>query len=188
MPTEAQVIAAARCWVEQVVLKHNFCPFAHKPVRNNALRYVVSQAGDTDRLVQDLIDELLLLRDADHGRTATTLLVTPDCLREFDAYNRFLDLVDVLIAQFNLQGVIQVASFHPDYQFADLDPDDVRNYTNRTPFPMFHLILEADIERARADYPDVGRIPEDNMRLLQRLGLEAARRQLAACRDAPGEA
>lgn len=181
MVSDGQAIAAARCWVEQVVIKHNFCPFAHKPARNNSIRYAASQAQDTDGLVDDLINELILLRDADHTKTETTVLVVANCLQNFDDYNPFLDLVDVLIEQFNLQGIIQVASFHPDYQFADLDKEDVCNYTNRTPYPMFHLILEDSIERARDTYPDVEMIPQNNMRLLQQLGLDEAKKQLAAC-------
>ena len=181
MVSEEQAVAAARCWVEQVVIKHNLCPFAHKPSRNNRIRYVASLAQDADALVEDLINELTLLRDADHGKIETTVLVAPNCLASFDDYNQFLDLVDVLIEQFNLQGIIQVASFHPDYQFADLAKDDVRNYTNRSPYPMFHLILEDSIEHARETYPDVDMIPENNMCLLQQQGLDEAKQQLAAC-------
>ncbi len=179
--TEAQALAAARCWVEQVVIKHNFCPFAHKPARNNVIRYVASMADNEEALVEDIINELMLLRDAQKGEHETTVLVAPNCLHDFHAYNQFLDLVDVLIEQFHLQGIIQVASFHPDYQFADLDADDVRNYTNRTPYPLFHLILEDDIEHARNTYHDVEAIPETNMRVLEEMGLEEAKRQLAEC-------
>ncbi len=181
MISETQAVAAARCWVEQVVIKHNFCPFAHKPARNNRIRYVASLAQDADVLVEDLVAELILLRDADHTKVETTVLVAPNCLQSFGDYNQFLDLVDVLIEQFNLQGSIQVASFHPDYQFADLDKDDVRNYTNRSPYPMFHLILEDSIAQARETYPDVDQIPENNMCLLQEQGLDQAKRQLACC-------
>jgi len=179
--SDEQAIAAARCWVEQVVIKHNFCPFAHKPARNNTIRYAASLAQDADALVEELINELILLRDADHAKIETTVLVVPNCLQRFDDYNQFLDLVDVLIEQFNLQGLIQVASFHPDYQFADLEKDDVRNYTNRSPYPMFHLILEDSIAHARDSYPDVDQIPENNMRLLQEQGLDQAKQQLQAC-------
>ena len=181
MVSDEQAIAAARCWVEQVVIKHNFCPFAHKPARNNTIRYAASLAQDADALVEELINELILLRDADHAKIETTVLVVPNCLQRFDDYNQFLDLVDVLIEQFNLQGLIQVASFHPDYQFADLEKDDVRNYTNRSPYPMFHLILEDSIAHARDSYPDVDQIPENNMRLLQEQGLDQAKQQLQAC-------
>ncbi len=180
--TEQQALDAARNWVERVVIKHNFCPFAHKPAKNNVIRYTVSMADSEEGLVEDLIDELMKLRDAERGEHETTVLVAPNCLHDFHDYNQFLDLVDVLIQQFNLEGIIQVASFHPDYQFGDLEADDVRNYTNRTPYPMFHLILEEDIERARNTYPDVEAIPETNMRVLEEMGLEEARRQLAACK------
>lgn len=184
MPSEDQVIAETRCWVEQMVIRHNFCPFAHKPARNNAIRYVVSETDNEDGLVEELVNELLLLRDADHERVETTVLVAPNCLQRFEDYNQFLDVVDMLIEQFALQGVIQVASFHPDYQFADLERDDVRNYTNRSPYPMFHLILEESIERARATYPDVEAIPENNMKLLLELGLDEVKRQVDLCRHA----
>ncbi len=182
MSNEEQVIDETRCWVEQMVIRHNFCPFAHKPARNQTIRYAVSQASNEDELMEALINELILLRDADHAVMETTILIVPNCLQQFEDYNQFLDLVDVLIEQFALRGIIQVASFHPDYQFADLDKDDVRNYTNRSPYPMFHLILEESIERARATYPGVEEIPENNMNLLQALGLEEVKRQLARCR------
>jgi len=180
--TEEQAVAEARNWVERIVIRHNFCPFAHKPARNNVIRYVACMDDSEEALVEILISELLKLRDADHSVHETTVLVAPNCLRDFHLYNQFLDLIDVLLEQFNLQGVLQVASFHPDYQFADLDEDDVRNYTNRTPHPMFHLIVEDDIERARNTYPDVESIPETNMRVLEEMGLEEAKRQLAACK------
>ncbi len=179
--SEAQAVAAARCWVERVVIRHNFCPFAHKPARDKVIRYVASMAQSEETLVENLMSELIRLRDADHATHQTTVLVAPNCLHDFHHYNQFLDLVDMLIEQLHLQGVIQVASFHPDYQFADLDAGDVRNYTNRTPYPMFHLILEEDIEQARHSYPDVEAIPDTNMRLLEEMGLEEAQRQLAAC-------
>jgi len=179
--SEEQAIAAARCWVEQVVIKHNFCPFAHKPARNNAIRYAASMVQSEEALVEALMSEVIRLRDADHAVHETTVLVAPNCLRDFHDYNQFLDWVDVLIEQLHLQGIIQVASFHPDYQFADLDAEDVRNYTNRTPHPLFHLILEEDIEQARNSYPDVEAIPDTNMRLLEAMGLEEAQRQLTAC-------
>ncbi len=183
MSNKDQVIAETRCWVENVVVHHNLCPFAHKPARNQTIRYVCTQASNENDLVDDLINELMLLRDADHAKLETTILVVPNCLQAFDDYNQFLNVVDMLIEQFALQGVIQVASFHPDYQFADLDEGDVRNYTNRSPYPMFHLILEENVEQARATYPDVEAIPENNMKLLKGLGIDEVRRQLEVCRQ-----
>ncbi|HGX93491.1 MAG TPA: DUF1415 domain-containing protein [Candidatus Tenderia sp.] len=182
MPTEEQVIAQTRNWVQQIVLRHNFCPFAHQPFRNDTIRYSVNLSSDPEGVVESLIHELTLLRDAERETLETTIVVTPHCFDAFEDYNQFLNVVDELIEQLHLAGEIQVASFHPDYQFADLPADDVRNYTNRSLYPMFHLILESSIEAARTSHPDVGVIPEDNMKLLAEMGLEEAQRQLAACR------
>ncbi len=179
---DVQIIAETRQWVNDIVIRHNLCPFAHKPFRNDAIRYRVSHASTADELMDDLIDELLRLRDADTSKIETTLLIATNCLRDFEHYNQFLDVVDMLIGQFDLEGTIQVASFHPDYQFADLDYADVRNYTNRSLYPMFHLILEESIERARASHPNVESIPNTNMKLLEKIGLEEIRRQQQNCR------
>ncbi len=179
---DQQIITETRQWVQDIVIRHNLCPFAHKPFRNDVIRYRLSHASSEDELVDDLIDELLLLRDADISKVETTILITPYCLNDFSHYNQFLDVADMLITQFGLEGTIQVASFHPDYQFADLDYDDVRNYTNRSLYPMFHLILEASIEQARNSHPDVESIPATNMALLQQIGLEEIKQQQQACK------
>ena len=180
---ESQVIAQARTWVKDIVLRHNLCPFAHKPFQQDTIRYAVCEADDSDAVVESLISELMLLRDTDPSVMETSLLITPNCFTDFGDYNEFLSVIDMLIEQFHLEGVIQVASFHPDYQFADLEPDDVRNYTNRSLYPMFHLILEDSIERARTTHPDVHSIPQVNMALLEKQGLEESQRQLESCRQ-----
>ena len=174
-------ITASQTWVESIVIKHNFCPFAHKPARQNLIRYTVCLSDDEQEIINVLIDELHLLRDADPKELETSILITPNCLNDFHHYNQFLDVIDVLLKQFNLEGIIQVASFHPDYQFADLDPEDVRNYTNRSPYPMFHLILEDSIEKARMSQTDTESIPQKNMNVLIANGLESAKKQLADC-------
>ncbi len=176
------VIAETRQWVNDIVIRHNLCPFAHKPFRNELIRYAVSHANSDNELVNDLIDELLLLRDADVSKIETTILIVPNCLNQFDSYNKFLDVADMLVTQFGLNGTIQIASFHPDYQFADLDCEDVRNYTNRSLYPMFHLILEEAVERARNSHPDVDSIPVANMNLLQTIGLDEIKRQQQMCK------
>jgi len=181
--SESQVIAQTRAWVKDIVLRHNLCPFAHKPFQKDTIRYAVCLAGDSDAIVEALINELVLLRDSDPAVMETSLLITPNCFLEFGDYNEFLNVVDMLIEQFHLEGSIQVASFHPDYQFADLAADDARNYTNRSLYPMFHLILEDSIERARTTHPDVHGIPQTNMDLLEKQGLEESRRQLENCRQ-----
>ncbi len=183
MLTEEQVVVQTRRWVQDIVICHNLCPFAHKPFRNDVIRYRVCMAAQEGAIVEALTDEMKQLRDANRKTLETTLLVTPNCFRCFDDYNQFLNVADALIEQFNLEGVIQIASFHPDYQFADLKPDDVRNYTNRSLYPMFHLILEKSIDEARETYPDVHMIPENNMKLLAEMGPEEVQRQLAACRS-----
>ncbi len=182
----AQVIDETRCWLKQIVLRHNFCPFAHKPFQQETIHYIVSEASEPQAVAEDLMQALLQLRDcasnSDSGAMETTLLITPHCFADFGDYNEFLNVVDLLIEQLHLEGVIQVASFHPRYQFADLDADDVRNYTNRSLYPMFHLILEENIAQARITYPNVGSIPQTNMDLLEKQGLAETLQQLNACR------
>jgi len=182
----ARVVAETQRWVEEIVLRHNFCPFAHRPFQQERIRYAVSQASEPEGVVEALMSELLRLHDyateTDSGGVETILLVTPNCLADFHDYNEFLNVVDRMIEQPDLDGVIQVASFHPEYQFADLDACDVRNYTNRSLYPMFHLILEESVAQARATHPGVHAIPQINMKLLERLGLNEARRQLHGCR------
>ncbi|NOY62442.1 MAG: DUF1415 domain-containing protein [Gammaproteobacteria bacterium] len=180
---ESQVVAQTRCWVEAFIVRHNLCPFAHKPFQQETIRYTISSASEPKAVVEVLMDELLRLRDRDPELMDTTLLIAPNCFADFRDYNEFLDVVDLLIAELRLEGVIQVASFHPDYQFADLEADDVRNYTNRSLYPMFHLILEESIERARATHPDVQSIPQTNMDLLEKQGVASILEQLNACRE-----
>ncbi len=185
-----RVIDETRRWLKEIVLHHNFCPFAHKPFQQETIHYVVSEANEPAAVAEDLMQALLQLRefdtnaDSDSGAMETTLLVTPCCFDDFADYNEFLNVVDLLIEQLHLEGVIQVASFHPDYQFAGLEADDVRNYTNRSLYPMFHLILEKHIAQARATHPDVTSIPQTNMDLLEKQGLAETLRQLKACRTA----
>ncbi len=178
-----RVVAETRRWVKEIIMRHNFCPFAHKPFQQGTIRYAVTSSRKPQAVVESLISELLMLRSSDREVSETTLLVTPNCFADFADYNDFLDVVDALIEELHLVGVIQVASFHPDYQFADLDANDVRNYTNRSLYPMFHLILEDSIEHARATHPDVEDIPQINMDLLQKQGLAESQRQLAACQN-----
>ena len=166
-----QVIDATIQWLENFVIKHNFCPFAVKPFKNNRIRYISYPVNTEQDLADKLIDEILLLKDADPQEIETTLVIAPCILGDFLDYNQFLNVVDSLIAELGVEGIIQVASFHPEYQFADLGKDDVRNYTNRSPYPMFHLIREDSIEKAR-DMMDTESIPDRNMDLLMQLGID----------------
>ena len=183
------VIDASQCWVETVVVRHGLCPFASRVLKNNGLRFFVSEATTNEALVDDLIKELLHLSHHSRDEVETTLLIHPYVLTDFQAYNDFLDVVDAIIDEAGLHGVVQVASFHPDYQFADSDEDDAANYTNRSPFPMLHLLREASIDEAVRNWTAKGRNMEDiplaNVETLRRMGVSLLKKQLLACKE-PG--
>ena len=163
-------IAATRHWLEQAVIGLNLCPFAKTVHVKGRIRWVESPAGDAQALLEHLLAELRFLAAADPEQTETTLLVHPHALNDFLAYNDFLDAADAAVEALGLAGVLQVASFHPDYRFAGTAADDVGNLTNRSPHPMLHLLREDSIARAVAAYPDAGAIYERNVETLRRLG------------------
>jgi hypothetical protein len=164
------VIAATRAWLEAEVIGLNLCPFAKAVHESNRIRYVVSSAQTPVALRADLIDELLLLKTLDAAQTDTTLLIHPQVLGDFWDYNDFLDVADGTIKDLGLVGEFQIASFHPKYQFAETTPDDVTNRTNRSPYPMLHLLREASVERALEEYPDADKISDRNIETMRRLG------------------
>jgi hypothetical protein len=172
----AVAIAATRDWVERAVIGLNLCPFAKSVQVKNQIRYALSAAQTPADLLADFIAELHLLQAADPSDIDTTLLVHPGVLADFLDYNEFLVLADAAIAGEALEGEIQVASFHPHYQFAGTRPEDIENCSNRSPYPTLHLLREASIERAVAVFPDAGQIFERNMETLRRLGHEGWRR------------
>mgnify|MGYP006203296229 FL=1 len=159
-------------WLERAVIGLNLCPFAKAVHVKRQVRYVVSQASDEEGLLQDLLHELQLLASADPGDIETTLLVHPFVLRDFLDYNDFLDIADAAVEELGLEGVLQVASFHPQYQFADSAPDDMANFSNRAPFPTLHLLREDSVDKAVAAFPDADRIYETNIATLRKLGPE----------------
>ncbi len=164
------IIAATREWVEKVVIGLNLCPFAKAVHVKGQIRYVVSAARDADALLQDLSDELQHLTATDAAQTDTTLLIHPWVLNDFLDYNDFLDVADAAVEALDLTGRLQVASFHPDYQFADTAMDDIQNCTNRAPYPTLHLLREESIDRAVAAFPDADDIYATNIRTLRALG------------------
>ncbi|WP_020560322.1 DUF1415 domain-containing protein [Thiofilum flexile] len=178
----AAVLQATRCWVEQWVVKENLCPFAGKPVRENRVLYQVSHAQRPKQLLSDLTQALEHLAHTPVQELETTLLIHPNVLQDFGVYNAFLDQVDDLLLELDLEGEIQVASFHPHYQFADTDYDDVENFTNRSPYPMLHLIREASIEQAIDYHPNIDAIPIRNIEHVRNLGIEHMRTLLAQCK------
>lgn len=178
-PLDEGVIAATRHWLEQAVIGLNLCPFAGAVYAAERIRYVVSDATTPEALVQALADELQQLAAADEQQVETTLLIHPRVMGDFLDYNDFLELADALVADLGLEGVLQVASFHPQYQFADTEPDDITNCTNRSPYPTLHLLRESSVERAVAAHPDTERIYRDNIETLRRLGREGWERLMA---------
>ena len=173
--TDAEVAAATERWLERAVIGLNLCPFAKAVQVKGQIHFVVSAAETALALAEDLQRELLALAAADPEAVETTLLVHPRVLSDFLDYNDFLDIADELLADLGLEGVLQIASFHPDYQFAGTDPHDVENSTNRSPYPTLHLLREASLERAVAATPDAADIFERNIETMRRLGPEGWR-------------
>lgn len=169
-PEREAVIAATRQWLERAVIGLNLCPFAKAVHVQNRVRFAVSTATTVDELIADLENELLALNDADPADWETTLLIHPQVLGDFLDYNDFLDAAEALLEALALDGEIQIASFHPQYQFAGTEPDDIENFTNRSPYPTLHLLRESSIERAVDTYPDTADIFERNIETLQKLG------------------
>jgi hypothetical protein len=173
---DQQIIDDVRTWLDEVVIGLNLCPFAAKPRNENRVRIVVSHATSAEALLDDLQRELEHLADTPVEQLETTLLAIPDMLEDFEDYNDFLDAVDIWLEQFGWEGELQVASFHPQYQFADTEPDDAGNLTNRSPWPLLHIIREESLEQAIEHFPDVDGIPERNIRRMEALTAEERQR------------
>jgi len=167
---EAFVIAETRAWVQRAVVGLNLCPFAKAPMVKGQIRYVVCKACDTQALLDTLCAEMQALAAADPEQVETTLVIHPNVLADFIEFNEFLDLADVALGELGFDGVLQVASFHPQYQFAGTEADDVSNATNQSPYPTLHLLREDSIDRAVAAFPEADAIFETNIRTLEALG------------------
>jgi hypothetical protein len=171
VPNPDDVIAATRTWIEKAVIGLDLCPFAKAVYVKNQIRYVVSEAPTSAALALDLERELRMLVEALPEEVDTTLLIHPRVLTDFLAYNDFLDVVDATVERLGLAGVLQVATFHPHYQFAGTAPHDIANYTNRSPYPTLHLLREASVDAAVAAFPDAKEIYERNIETMRRLGV-----------------
>jgi hypothetical protein len=170
------IIADTRRWMERAVIGLNLCPFAKAVHVKQQILWRVSAATTPEALLDDLMEEMKFLAEADPDEVDTTLLIHPEVLHDFLDFNDFLDLADAALEVLELDGVLQVASFHPDYQFANAQPDDIANFTNRSPYPMLHLIREASLDKAVAAFPDAERIYETNIATLNALGHEGWRK------------
>ena len=173
MPTEAEsIIAATQLWLEKAVIGLNLCPFAKAVHVKKQIRYVVSVATTPEALLEELMNELRTLQDADPEKIDTTLLIHPYVLSDFLDFNDFLDTVDLAVAEPEFNDEFQVASLHPHYQFAGTTPDDIENYTNRSPYPTLHLLRETSVDRAVAAFPDADQIVDNNIETMKKLGHE----------------
>lgn len=174
----ADVIAATRRWLERAVIGLRLCPFAAGPYSGGRVRMTVSAHTTSAGLLEELRGELEWLHAQDPNQWETTLLIHPFALADFHAYNDFLAEGDAALAELGLEGRLQIASFHPDYQFAGTRAQDIENCTNRSPYPMLHLLREDSIERALAGVPDPDEIYRRNIRTLLALGHAGWRRLL----------
>jgi hypothetical protein len=171
-----EIIAATKHWLETAVIGLDLCPFARAVYTRDQIRYTVSGAETPEALLADLLSELHLLTEAPADEIETTLLIHPDVLGDFLDYNDFLGVAEAAVADLGLEGVLQVASFHPQYQFAGTAPDAVENYTNRSPYPILHLLREESVEQAVAAFPEAAQIYEKNILTLRALGHEGWKR------------
>jgi uncharacterized protein len=167
--TRAAIVGETVRWLERAVIGLNLCPFAKAVHVKGQVRYAVSEATSPAALLGDLRDELASLAAAPPNEVDTTLLIHPQVLEDFADYNDFLGEADALLAQLGLEGVLQIASFHPRYCFADGPSGDPANFTNRSPYPMLHLLREDSVSRAVAAFPDPSQIYERNMQVLRAL-------------------
>ncbi len=166
------VIAAMRTWVEKAVIGLNLCPFARSVYVAEQVRFVVSRAPHLDGFLETLDSELDFLAAADPQTLDTTLLMAPELFADFDVFNEVAGIAEEAVEEHGLEGILQVASFHPQFRFDGVPEDDVSNYTNRAPFPTLHLIREASLERALAHVPDPDAIYQRNVALLREMGME----------------
>ncbi|HEX5363902.1 MAG TPA: DUF1415 domain-containing protein [Gallionella sp.] len=172
MTHETEIIAATQLWLEKAVIGLNLCPFAKAVHVKKQIRYVVSAATTPEALLEDLMTELRRLQDTSPEEIDTTLLIHPYVLTDFLDFNDFLDTVDIAVAEPEFGDEFQVASLHPQYQFAGTAVDDIENYTNRSPYPTLHLLREDSVDRAVEAFPDADQIPDTNIETLKRLGHE----------------
>jgi hypothetical protein len=179
-PDDALVLDRTRRWVQSFVIALGLCPFARRVVDDGLLRYAVSAARDEAALLADLERELHALSATPPAQVETTLLIHPHVFGDFLAYNDFLGVVEERLDEWQLTGSVQVASFHPRYQFAGTSADAVENCTNRSPYPMLHLLREASVTAVADDPDELLRIPERNIAALRALGLAEVRQRLAA--------
>ncbi len=178
-PSNEQAVTAVQQWVDTIVVGLNLCPFAKLELNQNRVRFIASDAITELELLQDFEAELALLEK--DSSIETTLLIHPRVLETFSDYNQFLDLAEGLLQQLDLDGHYQIASFHPDYQFGNTKADDAENYTNRSPYPVLHLLREESLDRVLQSTEMAEQIPARNIELMNNMGSAKMRTLLQAC-------
>ena len=167
-----RIAEETRHWLQTAVIGLNLCPFAKAVFNKGLIRVEVSRARHLDDFLEHLDRELLLLRDTPADEIETTLLIEPQLFADFKLFNDVLDVTDQVLVEHGLEGIIQIAPFHPQFQFADSEPNAISNYTNRSPYPTLHLIREDSIAKAMQAFPDADTIFERNIALLEQMGIE----------------
>ena len=185
MVNDSAIINSVRRWVESFVVDLNLCPFAKHELVNDRIRFVLTRAQTEEALLNALQTELELLSHDDS--IGTTLLIHAEILQDFDQYNQFLSVADQLLHHMALDGVYQVASFHPAYQFAGTNPNDAQNYTNRSPYPVLHILREENVTQAVDRTPGIERIPLRNIELMNHMGKDQLALLLQSCIYNDGE-
>jgi hypothetical protein len=182
----ARVVRETEAWLRLAVVGLNLCPFAKAPLVKGQIRFAICESDDPRVLLEALVEQMHALVAADPAELETTLLIHPEALVDFIDFNDFLDAADAALDELGYAGVLQVASFHPDYRFAGTDADDPGNASNRSPYPTLHLLREASVERAVDAFPDTEAIVDNNLRTLRALGAEGWHALQARCRDEAG--
>ena len=172
------IIDTTKLWVETFVIGLNLCPFARHPFRTDKIKYVVFDGSNQEKLTERLVIETNLLLDSPPSVLETTLIILPDMLADFDEYLDYLEIAEFIFAELELEDSVQVASFHPDYQFDGTDVMDAENFTNRSPLPILHLLREDSIDRAVEAFPEVGDIPARNIETMKNLGYDHVKKML----------
>jgi hypothetical protein len=179
--SDDKIVESVRHWVESLVVGMNLCPFAKRELVKGRVRFAVTAAVTEECLLLALQEELVLLNG--DPLIETTLLIHPQVLQDFYDYNQFLHCADNLLLQMSMEGIYQIASFHPQYRFGGTECDDAENYTNRSPYPLLHLLREDSLERTIAQFPAVDQIPARNIALMNSLGQRKLQALMLACFD-----
>lgn len=179
MADQAAIIQHTKKWLSSVIIAHHLCPFAKREYDSGRIHYAVIEAADLQSQLEQLIKHCLELDN--NANRETSLLIFPEALSDFDDYLDLLDIANALLKEQGYEGIYQLASFHPDYCFDGISPDDASHYTNRSPYPMLHILRESSVEAALKTYPNPEKIPQRNIELTQRLGIEIIKNLLADC-------